>query len=149
VDGDCDGFEHGGFGERQGVWQTMDDARRNGDEFRERAGAAVVGAGDAQDLAIVAEIDLAAAAMLALAAEDGGVEGNAVAFGETLYGTTDGRDFARGFVAHDDWGDAATGGAVVTVDIAAADAAGGDADENFVWSRNGRGEIGNLQLTVL
>jgi hypothetical protein len=94
----------------------------------ESSGAAIVGAGDAEDLAAVAEIYIAAAAVLTFAAVDGGVEGDAVAFGETLNGLADGGDFSGRFVTHHDRGNAAPGGAIVAVDVAAADAAGGYVD---------------------
>ena len=63
VEGDGGGFEHGGFGEGRVVGKAMDDARGDDDVFGEGAGAAVVAAGDAEDLAIVAEIDVAAEAV--------------------------------------------------------------------------------------
>ena len=53
---------------------------------------------------------------------------------------------AGGFVAHDDRRDAAAGGAVVAVDVAAADAAGGDANQDFAggWLRVGK--VGDFEL---
>ena len=45
----------------------------------ECTGATVVAAGDAEDLAVVAEIDVRRGGSGACAAEDGGVEGDAVA----------------------------------------------------------------------
>ena len=53
-------------------------------------------------------------------------------FGEACDVCADGGDAAGGFVAHDDRRNAAAGGAVVAVDVAAADAAGGDFNEDFV-----------------
>ena len=76
---------------------------------------------------------------LAGAAVDGGVEGDAVAFGESGDVLADGGDASGGFVAHDDRRNAAAGGAVVAVDVAAADAAGGDLDQDFVGSGVGLG----------
>src|SRR5580704_15208640 len=74
VQGDRGGFEHGGFGEGEIVGKAMDDARGHGDVFGEGAGAAIVAAGDAEDLAIVAEIDVTTAAIGAFAAEDCRIE---------------------------------------------------------------------------
>ena len=51
-------------------------------------------------------------------------------------------------MAHDDRRDAAAGGAVVSVDVAAADAAGSDADEHFVRRGGRRGEIGEFEIAV-
>ncbi len=62
------------------------------------------------------------------AAVDGGVEGDAVTGGEIFYVGADGFYDAGSFVSHDQGRNAAAGAAVITVDIAAADAAGGDAD---------------------
>ena len=74
-----DGFEHGGLGKRDVVRQPVDDALRNGDELGKGAMAAVVAAGNADHLAVVAEVDFAAPAEGALPAVDGGVERDAVA----------------------------------------------------------------------
>ena len=149
VEGDRDGFEHRGVGEGQLVRQAIEDAFRNGDVFGEGAGAAVVAAGDADDLAVVAEIDLAAPAEVAFAAVDGGVEGDAVAGPDSrLTPSADGGDDAGRLVTHDDGRNAAAGGAVVAVDVAAADAAGGDPDQHFAWTRSRRRQIGNSQMFV-
>jgi len=63
------------------------------------------------------------------------MEGYAFAGRERFYGRADGGDVSGGFVAYDDGRDVVSGGAVVTVNVAAADAASGDADEYFVWRR--------------
>ena len=148
VKGDGGGFEHGGFSERKIVGKAMDDARGDDDVFGEGAGAAVVAAGDAEDLAVVAEIDVTAFAVGAGAAEDGGVEGDAVADFECGDGGAECGDDAGGFVAHDEWGDAAAGAAVEAVDVAAADAAGGDLDEDFVGGGIGFRSVGDFEVVV-
>src|SRR2546421_6299201 len=135
MDRDGDGFEHRGFGEGKIVRQTIKDSRGDGDEFGESSGAAIIAAGNAEDLATVAKIYVAATAVGTFAAVNGGIEGDAVSGREVFYGAADSGDDSGGFVAHDDGRDAAAGGAVVTVDIAAADAASGDADEDFVLRR--------------
>ena len=149
VKSDGGGFEHRSFGEREIVWQAMDDARGDGDVFGEGAGAAVVAAGDAEDLAIVAEIDVTATAIGAFAAEDGGIEGDALTDFEGGNGGAESGDAAGGFVAHDEWGDAAAGAAVEAVDVAAADAAGGDFDEDFVGGGRGLWSVGDFEVVVL
>ena len=148
VKGDGGGFEHGGFGEGKIVGKAMDDARGDDDVFGEGAGAAIVAAGDAENLAIVAEIDVAAAAVGAFAAEDGGVEGDALADFEGGDAGAEGGDAAGGFVAHDEGRDAAAGGAVEAVDVAAADAAGGDFDEDFVGGGGRLGSVGDFEVVV-
>ena len=132
VERDGDGLEHGCFGEGKLVWKAMNDAGGNDDILGKCAGAAVVAAGNAEDLAMIAEIYVAAKAVLASAAIDGGVEGDAVALGESGNVLAYGGDASGSFVAHYDRGNAAAGGAVVAVDIAAADAAGGYLDQNFI-----------------
>ena len=91
VKSDGGSFEHCGFREWKIVRQAMDDARGDDDVFGECAGAAIVAAGDAEDLAIVAEIDVTAFAVSAGAAEDGGVEGDAFADFEILRRRSRGR----------------------------------------------------------
>ncbi len=148
MDGDGDGFEHGGFGEGKIVGQAVEDSRGDGDEFGESSGAAVIAAGNAEDLATIAKIYVAATAIRAFAAVDRGIESDTITSGEIFYGGADSGDDTGGFVAHDDGGDAAAGGAVVTMNVAAADAAGGDADEDFVGRGSRRGEIGELEILV-
>jgi len=110
----------------------MNDASGNDDILGKCAGATVVAAGNAEDLAMVAEIYMAEKAVLAGATVDGGVEGDAIAFGESGNVLAYGGDASGGFVAHYDRRNAAAGGAVVAVDIAAADAAGGYLDQDFI-----------------
>src|ERR1700733_12022805 len=110
----------------------MNDAGGNDDILGKCAGATVVAAGNAEDLAMVAEIYVAAKAVVASAAVDGGVEGDAVAFGASGNVLAYGGDASGGFVAHHDRWNAAAGGAIVAVDIAAADATGGYLDQDFV-----------------
>src|SRR5205814_6368326 len=117
-------------------------------KFRESSGAAIIAAGNAEDLATVAKIYVAATAVGTFATVDGGIEGDAVTGRESFYGGADSGDDSGGFVAHDDGRDAAAGGAVVAVNVAAADAASGDADEDFVRRRRGRGESGELEILV-
>jgi len=148
VDGDGDGFEHGGFGEGEIIGEGVKDARGDGHEFGEGSGTTVVTAGDAEDLAVVAKIYITTEAVGTGAAVDGGVESDAIAWGEFFYVGADGFDDAGGFVSHDERRDAAAGGAVVAVDIAAADAAGGYADEDFVGRGSRDGKVGEFEIFV-
>ncbi len=149
VDGDGDGFNHGGVIEGEVGGEFVGDVLGDGDEFGEAAVLAVIKAGDAEDAAVVAEVDVAGAAEGASAAVDGGVEGDAVAGGEMCDGVADGFDDASGFVSHDDGRDASACGAVVAVDVAAADAAGFDADEEVVGTEGGRGHVGDLECAFV
>ena len=139
VHGDRHGFDHGGVLERHARRQRIQNVLRHGDELGERAVLAIVGAGDAEHAAVGAQVHLAAAAGVALAAGDRGVERDAVADLHAIDGRADFRDDAGRFVAHDDRRNAAAARAVVAVDVAAADAAGGDADEHVVRADRGRG----------
>ena len=146
---DGGGFEHRGFGEGEIVGKAMHDARGDDDEFGEGTGAAVVAAGNAENLAVVAEIDVTAATVGAFTAENGGVEGDAFADFECGDRGTEGGDDAGGFVAHDERWDAAAGAAVEAVDIAAADAAGSDLDEDFVGGGLRLWSVGDFEVVVL
>ena len=75
--------------------QRIQDVLRHGDELGERAVLAIVGAGDAEDAAIVAQIHCAAAAGVALAAGDRGIERDAVADLRAIDGRADFGDRRR------------------------------------------------------
>jgi uncharacterized oxidoreductase len=148
VKGDGDSFEHGGLGEGKLIGEVMHDASGDDDVFGEGPGAAIIAAGDAEDLAIVAEVDISTKAVWTRAAVDRGVEGDAVAFRETCDIFADGGDSAGRFVTHHNRGDAAAGRTVVAVDIAAADAAGGDLNQDFIEPRGGFRKIRNFKVLV-
>jgi hypothetical protein len=103
---------------------VVGDARGNGDEFGEGAGAPVFPAGDADDLAPVAEVDLAPETEAARATVDGGIEGDAIAGREVPDSRARLNDDSCRLVPHDDGRNAAAGRAIESVHIAAADAAG-------------------------
>ena len=148
VDADGDGFDEGGLLVGEGVRQLVHDAAGHGDEFGEGAVAAVFFGGDADHLAVVAEVDVAAHAEEAFAAVDGGIEGDAVADGEVMDVGAEAGDFSGGFVAHDEGRMAAAGRAVVAVDIAATDSTGADADEDVVGADLRLGHFDHFELEV-
>ena len=78
VDGDGDGFDQRGVFEGQFVGELVADVLGHGDVFGEGAVAAVIAAGDAENHAVFAEVHVAGAAEMALAAGDHGVERDAV-----------------------------------------------------------------------
>src|SRR5262249_17862847 len=125
------------------------DARRDGDVFGKGACALIFRTRNAEDLAVVAKIDLPAKAGRARATVDGRVEGDAVAFRKFGNTGTGGSDDSCGFVSHDNGRNAATGWAIIAVNIAAANAACGDADQNFsgAWLRIGK--LGELEVLVV
>src|SRR5690606_27931257 len=114
VDRHRDRLDKGGMLHRQTARKGVDDVLGDGDELGERAMAAVLSTRDAEDLSVVAEVHLPPAAEGARAAVDGGVEGHPVAGGKTGDGAADALDDTGRFVAHDERGNAAAGGAVVT-----------------------------------
>jgi len=141
---DGDGLSKGRLfvGERSG--QTMNDARGDHDVFGEGTVLFVSVRGDAQDTAIIAQIDVAALARRALAAVDGRVEGDAFADGEIRDIGSDGGDFAGGFVAHDEGRLTATARTIPTVNVAATDATSSDANENLIGLSGRRLEFGEF-----
>ena len=141
-------LEHRCFGKRKIIGQAINNARRNSDVLGKGSGAAILGAGHSQDLAVVAKIHVAAPAVSASAAKDGRVKRDSIALGKSLTSCPTAAIRSGSFVPHDDRRNAAARGAVVTVDVAAADAASGDANQNFVGTRFGRGQIGDFQLPV-
>src|SRR5689334_21050106 len=86
---------------------------------------------------------------MAVAAAYGGVEGDTVAFLPGLDVSSYFGDLAGGFVAHHQGRNAASGGAIEAVDVAAADSTGFDADEDVVGSDLGLGEVGHFEFHVL
>ena len=131
VQGDGDGLGEGCLFVGDGVGDGTEDVLRDFDELGKGAVAAVIGAGDAQDVAVGTEIDLAAEAGLAFSAIDGGVEGDAVADFPSGHAVAYVDDLAGGFVSHNDGGNASTGAAVHAVDVRATDAARFDGDEHL------------------
>jgi hypothetical protein len=123
--------------------------RRNGDIFSECSRAAKLGAGNSQDLAMVAEIYVATTAVVASPAENGRVEGDSVAFRKSAHSSTERSDCSGSFVSHDDWRNPSASGTIVAVDVAPADSTGSHTYKNFVvagcWVR----KIGNFKMLVL
>ena len=127
---------------------VIGDALGHHDILRKSAGAAKVSAGDANHLAVIAQIDIALETELALAAVDGGVERHPIASLELAYIAACRGDHPGCLVAHNDGRNPPAGSAVVAVDITAADATGGDAHQNLVRARYGRGKIRDVELIV-
>ena len=137
VEGDGHRLDQGGLIEGEVAGEPVENVLGDRNVFGEGAVLPVVFTGDPQHAAVVAEVDLAAAAKGASPAVDRGVEGDAVAGFPGGDARPNGGDFARGFVAHDDGRAAASGAAIHAVDVAAADATGLHGDEDF--ARTGRG----------
>ena len=141
-------LQHRRFGKRKIVRQAVYDAGRNHNIFGKSSGAAVVRAGHSQNLAVIAEIYFSAAAGSASAAIDGRIERDSVTLSESLHCSAHRGDSSCGFVPHDNWRDTAPRRPIVAVDVATADAAGGNTHENFMGTRRWFRKIGNLKMLV-
>jgi hypothetical protein len=82
----------------------------------------------------------------ALATENSGIEGHAVAPVETIHLCADARDDARGILSLEEPGDATARGAIVTMDVGTADPAGADLNQDVVRTadRIGHVHVGHL-----
>jgi len=145
VQGDGEGFGHGGVGERDAVGQAIEDAGWNRDILGKSTVLAVFGAGDAEDAAVGAEIDEVGGAEGAIAARYCGIEGCAIADSPAGDIGAEAGDSTGGFVAHDDRGESPAGGAVCTVDVRAANAAGTDTYEHLARAWGGVGDVGVVE----
>jgi hypothetical protein len=116
--------------------------------LRECSLSAEIRSGDAEDLAAIAEIDLTATAVLAFTAVDGGIERDSIAHLEARCSRSGRGDDTGGFVAHDQRWNAPPRRAVESVDIAPADAASSDIDQEFLVGRTRHGYVGNLEPVV-
>src|SRR5207248_2277486 len=114
------------------IRQPVHDTARNRDEFGESPVPAVGAGGDAEHLAIIAEVHFAAPAVKAFAAIDGGIESDALARMQVRDIGAESDHFTGSLVAHHQRRDAAAGFAVHAMDVAAADAAGAYADQDIV-----------------
>ena len=142
VGGDGGRFRKRCVDEIESFGHGVDYPLRHDHIFGEGAGAAVFGAGDAEDSAVVAEIDIAPAAVKAFAAVFGRIEGDAVSGPEARDTLADGGDFSRGLMAHDDRRPAPSRGAVHAVDVGAADRRGPDSHQDVVFvPQNGVGNV--------
>ena len=132
----CDGdrFGKGGFFKLQRLGDAIEDAGRKDDLLGKAAVAAILGRGDAEDFALGAKVDVAGLAFGAVAAVLRGVKGDAVAHGPVGDAFAQFADFACCLVAHDDGREAASAASVHAMDVAAADAAGVDADFDLAWA---------------
>lgn len=71
---DGDGFDHCGFVEAELVGERINNSRWHGYELREGTVPTELAARDAEDLSIVAEVDLSGLAEATVTAGDRGVE---------------------------------------------------------------------------
>src|SRR5436309_13211608 len=101
----------------------MHDPLGNDHVLGECSGAMVIRNRDSQHLPPIAQVHIAAPAVVTLSAIDSGIERNVVAVFEGSVLSTDSCHGSSRLVPHDDRRNATSRGAVVTVHIAPADAA--------------------------
>jgi len=105
---------------------------RESDPLGEGAVMSVFIAGDPQYLSMVAETGGTISAIKAFATVNGGVEGDGLAYFEILHVFTGLFDDAGGFVSHDKGRLSAMGASIHSVDVAAADSASLDANQDVL-----------------
>src|SRR5580698_1012890 len=96
--------------------------------------ATKIGRGNADDFAVIAQIHLTLATVEALAAEDCGIECDVVAGAKASHGVANSLDDSCGFMPHDDGRATSPRASVVSMYVAAADAARLNANEQVVFS---------------
>src|SRR5580693_4355270 len=143
------GFEHRSIRERQILRKTVNNMPRHGDELGKGTSTAVVCAGNAQHLALVAKIDFALQAKRAHAAEDGGIENYAVALGQIRNPGAQGGDRSRCLVPHNKGRYAAARGSIVPMHVTAANSAGRNTHEDLIWAWSGCRHFRDFKMTVL
>lgn len=130
------------------VRQPIKNPLRHGNVFCERAVPPVFATRNAKHTAVFAKVHLATLAEPAFAAINRRVEGNAVAFTPTGDTAAHFRNDAGGFVAHDDRRNPPAGTSVHSMHVAAADAAGAHANQNFIGRQSRRRKILNGEAAI-
>ena len=135
MQGNGEWLDQGGVLEGQPIRQPIQYVLRHGYEFGKRAVLPVILAGDPEHSPVIAKVDLAAPAKLAVPAIDGRVERDPVTHRPAGHAAADAGDDARRLVPHDDGRPATARAAVHPMHVAAANAAGFDRDEHFCRTR--------------
>jgi len=122
---------------------------RDGDVLGKGALLAVIAAGDAEHAAILAQVDAATAAIVARATIYRGIKGDTRTRLPLLDGGADPGDDAGGFMPHDNRRLPPSGAAVHAVNVAAADAAGLDGDQDGIRAQFRFRHVFQNQLFIL
>lgn len=141
-------LEHCCFLKGKIIWQTVHDARRDGNKLGKGSRAAIVAARHSQNLPVVAEIYFSATAIAASAAVDCRIEGDSISFRKSCHPRPYRGDCSGGFVAHDDRRNSPAGGAIVAVHVAPTDTAGCYTHQDFVRPGPWHGQIPNFQTLI-
>jgi hypothetical protein len=138
---DGQGLNGGGVAEAHRIGQPDKDMLGHGHILGKGAMLPILGAGNAKHAAMVAEVHLAAAAEPAPAAGDRGVKRDAIAHRPGADVAADLNDCPGSFVSHHDGWLPPASASVHAVDVAAANAAGCDADEDILGADRRHGPI--------
>ena len=111
--------------------------------------AAIVAAGDAEHLPVVAEVDIALAAEEAFTAGDGGIERDAIAGAKRMNLRSDLGHDTGGLMTHNERRNAASGRAIIAMNIASADTAGFDVDEHILGTDYGLRDVSHVKIASI
>jgi hypothetical protein len=131
------------------VGKPMSDSRWDSDKLSESPGAPVVSARNAENLAAIAKVYFSAQTTRTSATVNRRIKRDAVARSKITYICTDSFHNAGRFVSHDNGWNAASRGAVIAVNIAAADSACRYANEELVGAERWDRKIGEFKMSVL
>src|SRR5690349_2500849 len=130
------------------VWQTVHDARRDSNKFRESSRAAIVAARNSENLPVVAQIHFTANAVAAGATVDCRIEGNSVPFGKLGHTWSQRSDSAGSLMPHNNGRNAPARRTVIAVNVTSADATSCHPHQYLARPRLWLGQISNFQLFV-
>jgi hypothetical protein len=128
---------------------VIGDTSRHRDVLRKCTHAAKGRCGYSYDFSVVAEVDLATTTKKTFTAEDSRVECDAIADLKAGDSAPDGLDNASRFMTHDDGRETTARTSVIAMHIAAADTAGMDANQQFVWIGLRLWHINDVELLVV
>src|SRR5262249_48830652 len=130
------------------VRQLVYDARGNDNVLSKRSMAAIIRAGNAQDLSVIAQVDFTATAEIAGTTEDCGIEGDSITLCNLVHACFNGCNNARCFVSHHDGRNTPSRRAVISMHVTAANSASSNSYQDFVRCRNWGGQVSDFQGTV-
>src|SRR5437879_3326964 len=121
--------------EWKSVRQPVQNALGDRDEFGESTLLAILFAGDTQHASPLAKVYLPQPTKLTFPAIDSGIEGYTITHSPARYSVSDPANDSGSFMAHNNRWTATPGTAIHPMNVAAADAAGHDRNQNLSRSR--------------
>src|SRR6266849_2917059 len=143
------GFYHRGVLKGESFGETVEDIFGYGDIFRKCPITTIIAARDAQNLPVIAQIDVATTAEMAVTAGDRRVESDPFAGVPRLDVPACLGDDTGRFVAHHQWRNPAAGRTIQAVDVAPADPASPNPNQDVIWTDLRLGHVGHFQFHVL